>query len=83
MRIHFLLMIQLKSHLKGETNLYNKTLEKSKVERIEKIRINLLNNYLKIKESIINQYKVNSTLSFLPSLSLISRIEEKIDTYSK
>jgi len=75
----FFINDSIEKSLKGETNLYNKTLEKSKVERIEKIRINLLNNYLKIKESIINQYKVNSTLSFLPSLSLISRIEEKID----
>ena len=32
-----------------------------------------------IKKLIIDQYKVNSTLSFLPSLSLISRIEKKID----
>jgi len=69
----------IEKSLKGELNLYNKTLEKSKVERIEKIRSNLLTNYLKIKKLIIDLYKVNSTLSFLPSLSLISRIEEKID----
>jgi ATP-dependent exoDNAse (exonuclease V) beta subunit len=75
----FFINDSIEKSLKGETNLYNKTLEKSKVERIEKIRINLLNNYLKIKESIIDIYKVNSTLSFLPSLSLISRIEEKIE----
>ena len=75
----FFINDSIEKSLKGETNLYNKTLDKSKVERIEKIRINLLNDYLKIKELIIDQYKVNSTLSFLPSLSLISRIEEKLD----
>ena len=31
--------------LKGESSLYNKTLEKIKVKIIEKIRPNLLNNY--------------------------------------
>ena len=65
--------------LKGESNLYNKTLEKNKVDIIEKIRPTLLNNYLKIKTSIIEIDKITSTLSFLPSLSLISRIEDKID----
>ena len=65
--------------LKGESNLYNKTLEKNKVDIIEKIRPTLLKNYLKIKKSIIEIDKITSTLSFLPSLSLISRIEEKID----
>ena len=65
--------------LKGESNLYNKTLEKHKVERIEKIRLSLLNNYLTTKKLIIEIYKINSSLSFLPSLSLISRIEKKIN----
>ena len=75
----FFINDSIEKSLKGESNLYNKTLEESKVERIEKIRSNLLNNYLEIKKLIIDQYKVNSTLSFLPSLSLISRIEKKID----
>ena len=44
----FFINDSIEKSLKGEINLYNKTLEKSKVERIEKIRINLLNNYLKI-----------------------------------
>lgn len=65
--------------LKGESNLYNKTLEKNKVDIIEKIRPVLLKNYLKIKKSIIEIDKITSTLSFIPSISLISRIEEKID----
>ena len=65
--------------LKGESNLYNKTLEKNKVDIIEKIRPSLLKNYLKIKKSIIEIYKITSTLSFIPSISLISRIEDKID----
>ena len=65
--------------LKGESNLYNKTLEKNKEDIIEKIRPVLLKNYLKIKTSIIEIDKITSTLSFLPSLSLISRIEDKID----
>ena len=65
--------------LKGESNLYNKTLEKNKVDIIEKIRPNLLKNYLKIKKSIIEIDKITSTLSFIPSISLISRIEDKID----
>ena len=65
--------------LKGESNLYNKTLEKNKVDIIEKIRPILLKNYLKIKKSIIEIYKITSTLSFIPSISLISRIEDKID----
>jgi len=75
----FFINDSIEKSLKGESNLYNKTLEENKVERIEKIRSNLLNNYLEIKKLIIDQYKVNSTLSFLPSLSLISRIEKKID----
>ena len=75
----FFINDSIEKSLKGESNLYNKTLEEGKVERIEKIRSNLLNNYLEIKKLIIDQYKVNSTLSFLPSLSLISRIEKKID----
>ena len=65
--------------LKGESSLYNKTLEKIKVEIIERIRPKLLNNYLEIKKSIIEIDKINSSLSYLPSLSLISRIEDKID----
>jgi len=65
--------------LKGESNLYNKTLEKNRVDIIEKIRPTLLKNYLKIKTSITEIDKIASTLSFLPSLSLISRIEDKID----
>jgi len=65
--------------LKGESNLYNKTLEKNKVDIIEKIRPTLLKNYLKIKKSIIEIDKITSTLSFIPSISLISRIEDKID----
>ena len=65
--------------LKGESNLYNKTLEKNKEDIIEKIRPVLLKNYLKIKTSIIEIDKITSTLSYLPSLSLISRIEDKID----
>ena len=65
--------------LKGESNLYNKTLEKNKVDIIEKIRPVLLKNYLKIKKSIIEIDKITSTLSFIPSISLISRIEDKID----
>jgi len=69
----------IENSLKGKSSLYNKTLEKNKVESIEKIRSTLLNNYLKIKTSVLDIYKINSTLSFLPSLSLISRIEEKID----
>ena len=71
----------IENSLKGKSSLYNKTLEKNKVESIEKIRSTLLNNYLKIKTSVLEIYKINSTLSFLPSLSLISRIEEKIDKY--
>ena len=51
--------------LKGESNLYNKTLEKNKVDIIEKIRPVLLKNYLKIKTSIIEIDKITSTLSFL------------------
>ena len=69
--------------LKGESNLYNKTLEKNKVDIIEKIRPLLLKNYLKIKKSIIEIDKINSTLSFIPSISLISRIEDKIDKIQK
>jgi len=65
--------------LKGESNLYNKTLGKNKVDIIEKIRPVLLKNYLKIKKSIIEIDKITSTLSFIPSISLISRIEDKID----
>ena len=69
--------------LKGESNLYNKTLEKNKVDIIEKIRPLLLKNYLKIKKSIIEIDKINSTLSFIPPISLISRIEDKIDKIQK
>ncbi|MFL2628626.1 MAG: PD-(D/E)XK nuclease family protein, partial [Candidatus Marisimplicoccus sp.] len=65
--------------LKGESNLYNKTLEKNKVDIIEKIRPSLLENYLKIKKLIIEIDKITSTLSFIPSISLISRIEDKVD----
>ena len=65
--------------LKGESNLYNKTLEKNKEDIVEKIRPVLLKNYLKIKKSIIEIDKITSTLSFIPSISLISRIEDKID----
>ena len=34
---------------------------------------------MEIKKSIIEIDKINSSLSYLPSLSLISRIEDKID----
>ncbi len=44
--------------LKGESNLYNKTLGKDKVDIIEKIRPVLLKNYLKIKKSIIEINKI-------------------------
>ena len=44
--------------LKGESNLYNKTLEKNKVDIIEKIRPSLSKNYLKIKKSIIEIDKI-------------------------
>ena len=76
---NFYINESIENSLKGKSSLYNKTLEKNKVESIEKIRSTLLNNYLKIKTSVLDIYKINSTLSFLPSLSLISRIEEKID----
>jgi ATP-dependent exoDNAse (exonuclease V) beta subunit len=76
---NFSIKESIENSLKGKSSLYNKTLEKNKVESIEKIRSTLLNNYLKIKTSVLDIYKINSTLSFLPSLSIISRIEEKID----
>ena len=76
---NFSIKESIENSLKGKSNLYNTTLEKSKAESIEKIRPTLLSNYLQIKKLLLEIYKINSTLSFLPSLALISRFEEKID----
>ena len=76
---NFSIKESIKNSLKGKSNLYNTSLEKSKAESIEKIRPTLLSNYLEIKKLLLDIYKINSTLSFLPSLALISRFEEKMD----
>ena len=76
---NFSIKESIENSLKGNSNLYNTTLEKSKAESIEKIRPTLLSNYLQIKKLLLEICKINSTLSFLPSLALISRFEEKID----
>ena len=76
---NFSIKESIENSLKGKSNLYNTSLEKSKAESIEKIRPTLLSNYLEIKKLLLDIYKINSTLSFLPSLTLISRFEEKMD----
>lgn len=76
---NFSIKESIENSLKGKSNLYNTSLEKSKAESIEKIRPTLLSNYLEIKKLVLDTYKINSTLSFLPSLALISRFEEKMD----
>ena len=76
---NFSIKESIENSLKGKSNLYNTSLEKSKAESIEKIRPTLLSNYLEIKKLLLDIYKINSTLSFLPSLALISRFEEKMD----
>ena len=46
---NFSIKESIENSLKGNSNLYNTTLEKSKAESIEKIRPTLLSNYLQIK----------------------------------
>ena len=75
----FFIKESIENSLQGKSKLYNKNLEKSKVESIERIRKELLINYLEIKKLVLDLYKINSTLIYLPSLSLISRIDEKIE----
>ena len=75
----FFIKESIENSLQGISKLYNKNLEKSKVESIERIRKELLINYLEIKKLVLDLYKINSTLIYLPSLSLISRIDEKIE----
>ena len=41
----FIINESIEKSLIGNSNLYNKTLEKIKIERIEAIRKNLINNY--------------------------------------
>ena len=74
----FIINESIEKSLTGKSNLYNKTLEKIKIERIESIRKNLINNYLEIKKLVLELYKINSTLNYLPSFSIISKLEEKI-----
>ena len=74
----FIINESIEKSLIGKSNLYNKTLEKIKIERIEAIRKNLINNYFEIKQLVLELYKINSTLNYLPSFSIISKIEEKI-----
>ena len=74
----FIINESIEKSLIGKSNLYNKTLEKIKIERIESIRKNLINNYLEIKQLVLELYKINSTLNYLPSFSIISKLEEKI-----
>ena len=74
----FIINESVEKSLTGKSNLYNKTLEKIKIERIESIRKNLINNYLEIKQLVLELYKINSTLNYLPSFSIISKLEEKI-----
>ena len=74
----FIINESIEKSLIGKSNLYNKTLEKIKIERIESIRKNLINYYLEIKQLVLELYKINSTLNYLPSFSIISKLEEKI-----
>ncbi len=74
----FIINESIEKSLIGKSNLYNKTLEKIKIERIESIRKNLINNYFEIKQLVLELYKINSTLNYLPSFSVISELEEKI-----
>ena len=74
----FIINESIEKSLIGNSNLYNKTLEKIKIERIESIRKNLINTYLEIKQLVLELYKINSTLNYLPSFSVISKLEEKI-----
>ena len=74
----FIINESIEKSLTGKSNLYNKTLEKIKIERIEAIRKNLINNYFEIKQLVLELYKINSTLNYLPSFSIISKLEEKI-----
>ena len=74
----FIINESVEKSLLGNSNLYNKNLEKMKIEKIETIRKNLTDNYFEIKQLVLEIYKINSTLNYLPSFSVISKLEEKI-----
>ncbi len=74
----FIINESIEKSLLGKSNLYNKNLEKIKIDKIESIRKNFINNYSEIKQLVFELYTINSTLNYLPSFSVISKLEEKI-----
>jgi len=74
----FIINESIEKSLLGKSNLYNKNLEKIKIDKIESMRKNFINNYSEIKQLVFELYTINSTLNYLPSFSVISKLEEKI-----
>jgi len=69
----------IENALIGNTRLYNKSLIDDKVEILEQIRPVLLDNYLKIKKTVVDINILNSLLLYLPILSIIPRVNQKIN----
>lgn len=73
----------IENALKGSTRLYNKSLNDDKVKIIEQIRPELLDNYNNIKKTVVDIKILNSLLLYLPILSIIPRVNQKINKIQK